>query len=325
MKVERDFFGMMFQGSSFDLEGNSTQPFFPIPVGVQRLWDTYAVMTFMGLGPDFNMDGMNSQVRLAERNRSKVLYCFGFSAHWIEHPEAVETMPPAGALLPGSKNEPTSAYLASVAAAVMDFSVGEKDDHARRIHIIQQWNEPAVASHYGDTSTPELCHLRSAGLNNYCKSRDSGVLMLSPSFTALDQHYGLDYLQKYVNSMRARGNGCDAFSVHLYTDQKLPHAEQIKQIHTTINNLDRIAGDLGLDYYFTEFNGPWEAYDIMARHPKIKCLVLNGQQREPHWPTPPYESAEQADRWTQMYNRLTTVGPSPNVPAPDIKKRGGCF
>lgn len=316
-------FGMMFQGSSFDIEGKPTRrpdgtlnAYFPIAVDVQRLWDTDGTMSGMGAGPIFNLDGLTSQVRLAERNGSQVVFCFGFGAHWTVDPDP-KYKPPASALLPGSKNRPTPEYLAAVAEAVMTFSVGKNNDQPRRLHFIQGWNEPAEGWAYWDVGTPEDNHEQSIGLARYCKSRDSGVSILSPSFNALDQPYGLAFMQRYVDSMRARGNGCDAISFHLYTDRKLPHAEQIKQVHTTLDNLIRVCRDRGLKYFCTEFDGPWDAYQIMHDR-EIELLTLNGQR-----PPAPYEREDLANLWNLMRVQVVSKPPAPPVPVPTPKKKGG--
>lgn len=316
MIVTPDFFGMMYQGSSvtLDEQGNVRvqQPYFPISVGVQRLWDTGAVMTFLGTEPPFNLGGLRSQVALAEQNDSRVLYTFGFCGD-------AAFPPPIAALREGSRNRPRPEYLDAVADAVLDFSLAAPH---RRIHIYELWNEPAIADLYWDGPSMEarvLDHyVQCRHLALRIRARDPGALILSPSLNDLLEPTGFDFALRYCRLMRERGPACDAIAFHLY-------CQTPAEVYDHLTALDTVAGGLNLDYYCTEFNGPWEAFDILAAR-GIKLVTLNGQQRPPTHPHPPYEDEAQAARWNAMVARLTTQGPAlPATPSAPTKGKRGCL
>lgn len=305
MTLERSFFGLQFQGSSVHAGGVVQAPYFPIQVGVQRMWDTFGTMTFFGTRPPFNFEGLERQCALAERNGSKVLFTFGFSGDRA-------FPPPQAALRAGSSNRPDPAYLERVADAVTDFS-----RNVSPIHIYELWNEPAIANLYWDGPSMEervLDHyLQCAWLDKYLRAKDPGRLILSPSLNDLLEPTGFDFALRYCRLMRERGPACDAIAFHLYV--KTP-----EEVYAHLAHLDLVAHGLELDYYCTEFNGPWEAFDIMASR-GIKLVTLNGQQRAPTHPAPPYEDEAQAARWNAMVHRLTTQGPA----TPVTKGKRGCL
>lgn len=294
--VPRSFFGMMYQGSSVDVEGNVQSPYFPIPVGVVRTWDTTACMTFMGVDP-IDASPLTNQTRLAQRNAAQVLFTFGFSGD--EH-----FPPPADALIPGSRNRPQREYLDRVIDAVLNYS-----ETVGRIHMYEEGNEPAIANLYWD-GTPEEAYEQFAFIYQRIKARDPLALVLSPSLNDLLEPSGLAFAMRYGSLMRSLGPACDAVAFHMY-------AHDTNDIYAQLANLDKACDGLSLDYFCTEYNGPWEAFDIFAAR-GIKLLVLNGQQ-----PPAPYSDPALAMRWYDMVTRLTTSGP--NIPpSPDLRKRGGC-
>jgi hypothetical protein len=291
VKVDRSFFGMMYQGSSIDPEGRyATEPYYPIPIGVLRTWDTRAVMTFSN-------DGLASQVKFAESNNAEVMYTFGLSAD-------PAFPPPADVLLPGSRNRPTRAFLTAAIDQVLDFSLA---DVRPRIRAYEEGNELSIADHYWDGSVEEA-YDQCAFIYHRIKARDPSAVLLSPSLNALDLDYGLNFALKYVALMKKYGPACDAFATHVYTDT-------LDNLYVQLANFDRVRRDFPqLPYYCTEFNGPWEAFDVMAAR-GFKCVVLNGQQ-----PPAPYYDEALCDRWQAMVDRLTTVGPS--LPAAPASRKG---
>jgi hypothetical protein len=301
VKLTREYFGMMWQGSSVDEEGEVRGTYLPIPVGVNRLWDTRAAMTFLSPAPNtIDLTGLRSQVALAEKIGAKVLYTFGFTAD-PNFPR------PEFALLPGSRNRPTLAYLAAVANAVLDYSL---EGGSRRIHIYELGNEHALKDEYWDGSV-EQSYYQAAWLNAGIKARDPGGLTLCPSLNDLTEPSGLAYAEEYCALMRERGAACDAIAFHMY-------AATIEQVHAQLANLDRATAGLPLDLYCTEFNGTWEAADILAAR-GVKLWTLNGQQP----PAPYSDGAKHAD-WLALVNRLTTIGPkTPSATQPS--SRGGCL
>lgn len=281
--ITKDFFGMMYQGSSVDRRGNVQEPYYRIPVGIQRLWDTRATETGFG-EPPFDLSGLESQVNLAEFNGSEVMFTFGFSAD-------PQFPPPAGALREESRNVPKPEYLESVIDAVLDFSMTRS---APRIRYFEGQNEPALKTEYWD-GTPEELHDLEIMRYAKIKARQWNSVVISPSLNDLLEPSGQSFAERYCALMRKQP-ACDAIAFHLYADT-------VQSIHDQLAQLDRVTAGLGLPLYCTEFNGPWEAFDIMAAK-GIRCVVLNGQQ-----PPAPYSDPDLRDRWLVMVNRLTTIGP----------------
>lgn len=288
MTITKEFFGMMYQGSSVDTSGLVQEPYYPIPVGVQRLWDTGAVMTFFP-----SEVGLTSQLALAKRTGAKTLFTFGFGAD-PSYP------PPAEALKPGSRNRPTFVALSAALDLVTRYP----------IDMYELGNEPALSYEYWDGTTQEL-YDQSTWLFQRLRAKVPMSAILSPSLNDLLEPSGFGFAEQYCALMR-QAAACDGIAFHMY-------ANSVDNINAQLAQLDRVTTGLEhLPRYCTEYNGPWEAFDIMAAK-GIKLVVLNGQQ-----PPAPYSDQTLAVRWSDMVTRLTTTGPV-TPPTPDPRTRGGCL
>jgi hypothetical protein len=287
MKVNLAFFGMMYQGSSVDAAGNVRAPYYDIPVGVQRLWDTAATLTFMGAEPPFNMSGFESQRALTNHTGAALMFTFGFSAD-PAYP------PPAVALRTGSRNRPSPAFLQAATDAILDFD---------QFRFYELGNEYALKREYWD-GTAEEAHQQSAWLYARIKARYPSAICLCPSLSDLLEPSGYAYAERYCALIRKQA-ACDAVAFHMY-------AKSVADIHAQLARLDMLGIELPL--YCTEYDGPWEAFDIFAAR-GVKCTVLNGQQ-----PFAPYTDKVMSERWISMVSRMITIGV--NEPAPST--RSGC-
>jgi hypothetical protein len=265
MTLNNSFFGYMPNGGLISRDGDFAAVGETTKFGLIRMWDSGAVLTYIGANEPYMWDGFDGYILFAESIDADLMYTFG--------------RPPREVCLPNT-NIPTDEWWTKMVTILVSRSLLFGNTKSA-IKYWEMWNEPAVNNEWGLVGTRELLYERHRSAWYIIKAKCPDCVVLTPSFNDLLKDYGRTMADEYLKLMGTQGVWADGVAFHSYdgTPEGVLHAASVLR-----ELMD--AHGVNLPLYLTETalgRTPGETADYMRRlfaaaaDADIRTVVWDGQ------------------------------------------------